>query len=587
MKIDFRNIKTVLATLLCGGLMVSCADVFETDSSSVAFEEGNRLDSPNDSLYSVMGILSQFQKLGERYVLMGDLRGDLMTATTDAVTDIQEVSNFNVSPANSYCEKSDYYNVINNCNYAITRMDTTIQIDQEKVMLPEFVAIKAIRAWTYWQLALTYGKAKWIEEPILNLEASLEKYPERNQEELATLLIEDLQPYLGVRALNYGSVDGYDTRTLFVPLPMLLGDLYLFMNDYERAASMYYKVINDRTLRLSSSYASNWSRNTRESASMYHAYSYSGEFFSGMMYSSDPRDYHPKLIRLSYNSKPSVVPSAWFMSQMSQAMHFYADPTTSIEISAYLEGDLRGEAVTAWGEVEDGSYGVGSVNKERERLIMKYRDLSIVVSGGFDPMNPELGSLEYTRFIPIYRIPHAYLRYAEALNRAGKPSIAFAVLKYGLNKKTMTDPTKINLGELKGETYTDFSSVIFDDNVGTASRGRGRGIVVDNQFYVIPDYTRYVTVTDEETGEETQVPTTDPVAQAEALADSILFVEDCIVDEMAAETSFEGNRFFDLLRVARHRQQYPAYMADKVSRRFVNADAMKARLMNEEAWYLK
>ena len=60
------------------------------------------------------------------------------------------------------------------------------------------------------------------------------------------------------------------------------------------------------------------------------------------------------------------------------------------------------------------------------------------------------------------------------------------------------------------------------------------------------------------------------------------------MDEMAAETCFEGNRFFDLLRVARHRNQYPAYMAKKVSKRFGEKCGKNgAGLMEEERWYMK
>ena len=47
-------------------------------------------------------------------------------ATEDAVEAIQEVANFNVSPSNTYCDVTDYYSVINNCNYAITYMDTSL-----------------------------------------------------------------------------------------------------------------------------------------------------------------------------------------------------------------------------------------------------------------------------------------------------------------------------------------------------------------------------------------------------------------------------------------------------------------------------
>ena len=92
----YDNMKAVWAVCACMAAFPACTDMMETDSTTVVFEDGNRLDSPNDSLYSALGILSQVQRLGDRYVLLGELRGDLMTATTDADVDIQEVSNFSV-----------------------------------------------------------------------------------------------------------------------------------------------------------------------------------------------------------------------------------------------------------------------------------------------------------------------------------------------------------------------------------------------------------------------------------------------------------------------------------------------------------
>ena len=83
------------------------------------------------------------------------------------------------------------------------------------------------------------------------------------------------------------------------------------------------------------------------------------------------------------------------------------------------------------------------------------------------------------------------------------------------------------------------------------------------------------------------LPSTDAGDLQAARADSILFVEDCIVDELAAETCFEGGRFFDLLCIARHRNEFPGYMAEKVSARFADPDAARARLMDEWVWFLK
>ena len=73
-------------------LFSSCEDIFESKSSSLDLDGGEDITSTDQSIYSVMGILSQMQQLGERYVLLGELRGDLMEATASADYDLQEIS---------------------------------------------------------------------------------------------------------------------------------------------------------------------------------------------------------------------------------------------------------------------------------------------------------------------------------------------------------------------------------------------------------------------------------------------------------------------------------------------------------------
>lgn len=588
---NIRKIYCILAVFSLF-LFSSCEDIFESDSSSFVIDNGEQMDSPNDSLYSMMGILSQAQRLGERYVLLGELRGDLMTATADADVDIQQLSQFNADEENVYALRRDYYNVINNCNFALERIDTSIVVFQEKVMLPEYAAIKAVRAWTYWQMALAFGKVNWVERPILGLDDAIAEYPVFECDALAEMLIDDLKPFADIRIPGYGMIDGYQSAQMFIPIQLLLGDLYLYLNRYDEAAASYYAYIYRNRLTLTREYANNYGSNTRQSVNMNHGNSYTGEMLSGFVYNSDAREYHPQLIRWAYNTVPSLVPSYNFMEKMDRSMHFYSEGG-ALTISAYFEGDLRGQAVVSGGTVHPVAYGTISIGAaEKKTYITKYTTATQSLDGAYDPQNNVYreNRLSYTRVIPLYRTPHVYLRYAEAVNRMGKPSLAFAVLKYGLTAENLADAEKVNPKEIEDFAYADFGWVHNSDansNVGTAIRGRGRGVVFDRDNFVIPDFTRYVSSVDEESGETISIPSADAVHLAEALADSISFVEDCIVDELAAETAFEGNRFFDLLRVARHRNEFPAYMANKVSLRFTDADAMRQYLMQPSVWYFK
>lgn len=143
--------------------LTACSDMLDLKSDDYVYADDNPLNSANDSLYSAMGILTQMQKLGERYVLLGELRGDLVDVTADAPLSIQQVSNFATSEGNDFSGRRDYYSVINNCNYALTHMDTTITEHENRVMVPEYVAIRTLRAWTYLQMGLTYGRVRYVE----------------------------------------------------------------------------------------------------------------------------------------------------------------------------------------------------------------------------------------------------------------------------------------------------------------------------------------------------------------------------------------------------------------------------------------
>ena len=618
MKKNIKNTR-ILFLILCVIGTSSCSDMFETESKSVVFD--HTLSTANDSLYSALGILGQMQKLSERYVLMGELRGDLMSATEDAVEAIQEVANFNVSPSNTYCDVTDYYSVINNCNYAITYMDTSLVNFDTKEMLPEFAAIKTMRAWTYWQLALLRGDVQWMTEPITDLGQSNAEYPVKTIDELAEMLIEDLVPYIGIRELDYGFIGDYSSQKYFIPLDLLLGDLYLYLNRYDEAAQAYYRYIYNHNVTVTWNYVTRFTSEGNFSSSTFVS-SYSGEMLCGLPSHEDPTGYHPELIRLAFNFKPSVVPAASFVDSMALKPSFYRLNDGQQGLEAVCVGDQRGQGLTNGGGSTPVSYGVYAEGYDTKTLIAKYMNCAKSHSGS-DPQNEYVNGLTYTNIVPLYRNSMVYLRLAEALNRSGRPSLALAVMRYGLRRDVVSGTNmKVNEWELNA-SYTNFTEDRFNDNRGTM--GRGRGFAVDanaeevNRWIGIPDFTREtVTVQDKDDDgnplfEEVQATDDDgnllwedeaqtiPVMEQkpvmitvgvhteESMNDSILFVEDLLVDEMAAETAFEGNRFFDLLRVARHRNEFPAYMAERVSRRFGKEGqaSKKAELLNPDKWFLK
>ena len=577
------NIKTLFISFL--GLTIlsfgACEDMLDTDSSQVAFEDNNQIRNPADAFYTIGGILRELRELGDRYVIMGELRGDLMTASQYASVSLQEICDFEITSDNIYRDQRDYYKVINSCNYAIQKMDTTIFSRGEKIMLPAYAEIKAIRAWTYWQLAQIYGKVKYIEKPILSLDASLKEYPEMDMEQLATKLIADLAPYVGIRVNNTNNRNLSPDYGHSIQIPMLLGDLYLYQNQYALAASMYFDFMtygntDDRPYLLSGgnpNFVSRWDDKTfsKNTINISHILSYAAENISALFYALDAKEYCSKMINLTVNDKPSLLPAENYITFMRNSVYVDVDESFKITTTA---GDLRGHIPslkTNQGQVGDAYYyvdmpdGAGS-----QAMIYKYYNPYFrFTSSGYDPDNNKLvigndrfaERLAYVPYICLYRQPHLYLRYAQAVNRAEKPTLAYAVLKYGLTQMNVDSAKRVNPAELKGEFYTDIPKEIFDANLGTMARGLGRYVERDTINHVIP--------------------------KLSSLKDSIEWVELRILDELAAETAFEGNRFFDLLCVSRRYPNHPEFMANKVSAKYANQAAMKAKLMSIENWFVK
>ena len=137
---------------------MSCGKMLEMDSELVEFASDNKLDTPEDTLYSVMGIIRQMQVVADRTMLLGEVRGDLMQLTDKASTDLQKIVAVPASDeTNIYNNISDFYAVINNCNYFIANVDPNAERMSKKYFRNEYVAVKVFRAWTYLQLAKIYG----------------------------------------------------------------------------------------------------------------------------------------------------------------------------------------------------------------------------------------------------------------------------------------------------------------------------------------------------------------------------------------------------------------------------------------------
>lgn len=693
------------------GAFTSCEDMMTVDSGDKAYVNAN------DTLYSYLGIMRAMQDIAERQVILGEIRGDLVSSTEYTTDTLYAISHFE-DPQDESCsmlQVSDYYNVINNCNFYIHNCDTSAIKSNIKYMIPEYAQVKAIRAWTYLQLVKNYKEVPYITEPVKNLDVIKNFDYDKNlvnKDNLADKLIEDgILDLIDVRYPGYGTNNNYATwengdvqissRLCYIPIRLVLGDLYLLRGngtaDFEKAATYYYDFLKKEASPMALNYVDiNNYRNGEISYMIMNGFSdWAGTYnysattteVISLIPSAANAGLGKMLTRVAdiFGYKPTSSQSA------SEVVNDDGDATGEFSVGGSINVSRNYKRQYAPSEAyNDVNYAQTAIYHAKINNVMvetptyiPNTDTRMFMSvenykyeGGSYPLCSKAasgGTFYYT--IPTYRKTLVWLRLAEAINRAGYPEYAFAILKDGLNEQNIptvgdryepifnesgyqllsngdshlwrdasgeepvyyTEDEDGNLVVYEGtvgnkykplmntiendsvyhksakqamyyvtdvdlvnkfNSFLDFSDQVWEDTYGIHARGAGFGSYVSatgNETNitgyndsVIYDYSKLVKA------QGVDIKT----APREDIIDA---VENIIVDELALETAFEGNRFTDLVRIAEHKnaagKQGTEWLAKKIANRgshrateklpaVTSEDAnIYSKLLNTKNWY--
>ena len=600
----------IAAALMALPVFTSCEDFFNQESDDVLYADQDHLNNAEDSIYSVIGVMTKLQSIADRTILLGELRGDLIKLTEVANNDLREIANFNVSDDNAYNNPSDYYAIINNCNYFIAKADTALRSNRDElIFMKEFAAIKAIRAWTYLQLAINYGKVPFYTEPLLSkeaAEAAEDPSQKRDITYICDYFINDLAsiPERYNREYpSYRKIRGVESQLLYFPLDIVRGDLYLWKaafsndpNDYKKAAEHYYRYISERN-GTNSAYPMTMEDRCYWRAGSATWLSPSGMIFPVSEYYDDESELitmiagdsiraegHYSELRNFFTSreendyKVSINPSARLIElSAAQKNCVLSASGTSMSyapkgLSDYMSGDLRLQDCYRESWTRDRASG----NRIETQYIYKYSS---------------------QRNVHIYRRTMVYLRLAEALNAAGYPRMAFEILSEGLSNEVIdtkvihyADSAKTLAVSLADSTFLakfNFSDVRYgiidamEYASGTPSdrthnmigiHARGCGYTPMDTTYVLP----YDTVVE-----------LDVTKRAQIVKEQQEFVDSLILNESALEFAFEGTRYYDIMRYALRSKNPEATMQKIIGIRKgeKNAETIPA-LSSRTSWFL-
>lgn len=468
-------IKCGLLLLGLGAATVSCEDMFTAENTLVTTEL-----APKDTLFQMMGIIKRMQKLADRTVLLGEVRADLVDVDPlHASADIQQLAANNVSATNVYNQPADYYAVINSCNIYLTYVDSLRKSQGTRDYYEkEILAAKSFRAWCYLELIKNYGEVPYVRTPVLTSDDAESIVASGKKEGLVPILtgmINDLSNFRATennelrQAYADRSFNGVRLRDIFIPVRALLAELYLWrasytgsQSDYTNAIRMYHDYFTFPKEEINTGgYNVYWNvAASYEPSSVYSRYAsnFQSESMCAGVLPLESSEYYGTVSKLrnvfcsldSNNYYPAVVASqrAKDISKAQDYCKFvnYAGSRPEIQIREHdpnlyseyktLEGDLRLYAVSDGPDnVRDNSAN-SHENSSYNRMYYLNRKYGSTTNGN-----------DYLPFIPFFRNNILYLHFAEALNRAGFPETAFAILKYGLSYYTMTNRNIISQDE--------------------------------------------------------------------------------------------------------------------------------------------
>lgn len=605
-------------------VLSSCSDMLDVESSREV--NSPELNEKTDSVFFAYGVLQAMQQLGDQYFFQNELRGDLATTTSNATVHLKNLSDFSAGAENKYDSVYQYYKVINNCNYYLANRDTTLATGQTNVVINEFVAMASIRAWAYLQLTNQYGDVPYITEPVLSISeinAAKEKSPylsilssqadylqklkdTYSDNQLKVPFFRSSVP-MGQMNFSKAISKTYAPSKCFIPINIVLGELYLQLGEYRKAAVCFFdylriaasgdvtKIKNNYSNRLTSydtefqwpsSYNDlNGNKDLQNGIRVWDEI-----FYNNGTPGDEVISYIPFAVNYTYG-KTTEIPAAfgydYYRTSEENAEtartlsnhSLYGCPEKEtvdvIPSDEYLTMSKTAPYYIYTNEKDPNSvdtrYLIGSENigDARANFVVRAKD---VTSNAYYVQKPSTG------FVYLYRNSTVYLRLAEALNRMREPELAFAVLKTGIHSdiKDYVDTAYVSTGKIPQEKYfIPYNSYkllksgelgfFSDENLKSFTNDKaeiagihfhGAGAVNDRNFLSTYSYKDVVEARINKIRAQYSVG-----SGAFTKDEYINAVEDLLCDEYALEFAFEGCRFSDLLRIARHKNLASPYGA--------------------------
>ncbi|WP_294546516.1 hypothetical protein [uncultured Bacteroides sp.] len=571
-----KSIRNII--ILCGVLASTLTACVDTELESVV-EYKNHYKTIPDADNAILGLYGLFMNLAEQTIVLGELRADLMDVTNNASIELQEINSNTPSVNNKYADLTNYYAVIQNCNDMLAGFDEMLANNRmtQDEYAERYSDVAAIRCWTYLQVGMYFGKVVYVTTPVVSVEDAqkLEHMPKIGLDELLPLLIEcmenlpTLEDYKNSALVQY-KLDTYDLKRFFINKRILLGDLYLWNNNYREAAVQYRKFLATDEDKSATSNAVRYRCGTYSTGGdtyyqvFYERYmegdvnSYKNTWLNMFAFQADKSALWSELIwTVSYDEKfEPYYPMIELFANQGKGKY-------QLKPSAYAVESLWASQMQTNGAPFDG---------RGEDSSFKWVDGQCVVQKYLYDYDPTKPYMKRGRWF-LNRAALVLLRYAEAANRCGYTDLAYSILNEGFKN-----------------TY------VWGDEYGDLNRqtGYGPGEPYPAPFYFDArsmDAPYHRAPWREFNGIRGRVSLKAKPLEPQQDETKVQCMEKMLIEEAALECAFEGHRWGDLVRVARRMNKEKAgsgsdYLKKVIGKKYERSGLAMPDLSSEDKWYL-
>jgi hypothetical protein len=605
-------------------LFSSCEKFFSPDESLI-IKEKDLYSDWEEYRSAEMGLYSLQQNLVDQILVLGELRGDLLTVTDYATPDLIEVNNFNISKDNPYASPVNFYKLIAACNKLIVQLksahpevlDKSEPINNYDRLYGEALCM---RAWAYFNAVRIFGKIPYIYESLTDAD-KIEAYVNSGSSYVDSVFIvfapdgyhndtiRDTTIVLDKKYLDLKTIIDTFTRQLENMVKavgvnhyinnsdltwsvtiwndyayhVLLGQMYLFDQNYSSAMVHLYPFLNRPEVGgykmhgVDSRFArDNW-KNIFTGIDPYE-HIYTLWFGKSYQQTNDLQTLFSDVPPNEYMLKPTgTCIKYWETIWDGLTMKVATDPTQTKIIKPGKPGDFyRGYGVS-YKYYKNGA--ALTVDTVKSMLLNKkkgdWTDVEMLMNGADTVVtkysinkNPFAHDANFI----IYRAAGVHLYAAEiyavwSFVYGGLPTpriqmnTSLDILNHGIEEQYW-----------RGEISSGIRGRVGFADLAQYTDASYEAISLEDIIYLHNPITNEITGWLDYTGRPDK-------KQA--------YLIDQIMEEKAREMAFEGERFYDLMRIAQ-RNNDPSFLADRVAAKFKGAEraAMRAKLMNEDNWYI-